>query len=334
MKILIVSADRTDVHGGACNLGDAFLTDALASALGELGHDVAIYDFGSVRTTSDLPRISGGRLGGLASQIRAHDLVLIGGGTLFQDNEPTMLVGGLPRLCLTVATLARVSRRPHRFFGVGMDPIDRRAVRLQISLATARVPVWLREQDSCDRFSEYFGRSARLGADAALLTTVPPEPNQVPRAGLVIALNRSEAPAVTSELIEAARSRFGTVTFLAMDQQASDSDWNALSPDVRSALGAPTGPLGWREAAAQISSSAAVVASRMHALYMAALSEAPMIAVGTRPKVRSFASEFAIPHAATATETVDLEPRVAASAAIEDAVSRAATSLADVLGSV
>jgi hypothetical protein len=40
MRILIVSADRTMANGHPQNIGDAFLTDALATALGRAGADV------------------------------------------------------------------------------------------------------------------------------------------------------------------------------------------------------------------------------------------------------------------------------------------------------
>lgn len=297
MRILIVSADRTDQHGGACNLGDALLTDALADAIQSLGHTVQVYDFGHRRVTSDRQRLAEGRLAGLVRAIRWSDAVILGGGTLFQDDQPYRAVSGLPRMCAVVANMARTLRRPVAYFGIGCDPIERHVPRQVLKLAIAKSNVWVRDIASRQRFSNYFGRSAALGADTALLAMRHIDCGTTAQSkGIVLALARHEASSLSVELIDLWEEQTNEpVRFLSMEQQLHGSDAASLSRAVRARLNYRDHVLGWREAAEIVAESRAVVASRMHALYLAALHSVPAVGVGDYAKIASFCNEFQVP---------------------------------------
>jgi len=65
--------------------------------------------------------------------------------------------------------------------------------------------------------------------------------------------------------------------------------------DARRELTATSHGITWKEAVGLIAGSSVVVASRMHAMYIAAMSGTSMVAVGASPKVEAFAEEFGVP---------------------------------------
>lgn len=292
MSVLLISADRTEPHGAPRNVGDALLTDALAHALQQRGESVVIYDFGAPRTSGGERRLRGNRLDDLSRAIRQHDAVVIGGGTLLQDNRQEWLSGSLPRMLAMVTLLARLHRRPVRFFAVGCDSLPRRAPRQALRMAVAGTPVWVRDSDSAIRFERHFGRAPAVAADASLLMQDSLGDMRSTRSGLVLALHRSHSPQVANALLDAWPP---PATFLSMDQEVEDSDSDSLLPSVRDRLMARVRPIGWIDAATVVAGAQTVIASRMHALYLALMTGTPCVAVGRAEKIRSFVREFNVP---------------------------------------
>jgi len=150
---------------------------------------------------------------------------------------------------------------------------------------------------------------------------------------LLYALNHDDAPSLTEQIVKAVKADGLDPHFLSMDQRATCSDANAVPSNALSQLGYANAVSGWESAIATISSSRLLVASRMHALYMAALCGTPSIAVGERPKVVAFAEEFGVPRVASLREIKGVLNRAtpASGRAVQDAVSRANASLDDLL---
>lgn len=316
MKILLVSADRTTRRGHPQNIGDALLTDALAEALGAAGHDVRVADLASERRAeSPVARISVPGLAGLRRAVASADAVVIGGGTLLADDQPQRLFAGLPRLCLTTSLLAVLHRKKLAVFGVGVDPVGRRRARAAIRLVLRLAAVWVRDADSAGRASRLLGgRSVRVSGDVSLAALAEIAAREVPasdRAGVVVALNRREAALLRTEDVERLRSRHGSVRFLSMDQGA-DADSAHLARDVAQQLSVVDGPVPWTRAVAEIAGAEAVVASRMHAMYIACMVSVPVVAVGDAPKVRTFVADFGVAHATGAAEACSTEARTEA----------------------
>lgn len=304
MKVAIVSADRSDANGSPWNLGDAFLTDVLISELADRGHDARAIDFGPMRTHGSLPRVPGRGLPGLTSFTRWADLVIVGGGTVLQDDNRRTLLGGLPRLCLAASVCAVAVRTPLVYFAVGCDPMPRPVNRWALRAATRGRRAWVRDHVSRTRARDQFDLSARVAADACLLPAAdvllsdlrPPERNAQPH---VFALNRSEMPLLRADIVrESNRSTGSSVVLLSMSQGAGHSDIAGSDVLRLASEGAVDAgyPLSWRDAARHVVGAAAVVASRMHALYIALLLDKPMVAIGGSPKITQFATEFGIPH--------------------------------------
>jgi polysaccharide pyruvyl transferase WcaK-like protein len=339
MKILVVSSDRSDARGYPSNLGDALLTDALLGALETAGHEVMATDFGGPRRAGSGPRSYTRGLAGLVRAIEASDGVIVGGGTLLQDDTGRGLLNGLPRLVLSVSTTAFLLRRPMVYLGVGCDPTARWAPRAAMRLAVKGRSVWARDRNSVARVTGQLRGRARLAADVCLLPGDPGVRSVVeaatnsdsPRRGAVVALNRRDVPQVDATFLARMGSTGGAPPlFLAMDQRTVDGDLTDHLDD-RDGFGVLHPPIAWKDAATTIAGAAVVVASRMHALYLAALLGTPMIAVGRSAKVLSFAEEFCIPVADSLQEVIPGEARVADMLALKVAQERVALALNEAL---
>ena len=297
MKILIVSADRTLANGHPQNIGDAFLSDALAAALRATGADVRIADFGDgERVASGERRVRLGGIRALVRAIRGADAVVFGGGTLLADDQPERPFAGLPRLALVVATVARLTGKRFVIFGVGIDPISRRRARLAVAGAIRAARVWVRDPASAERGEQFARIELAVCGDVSLLEAEAVRKFATPiaeRSGLVLAFNRREAALLTVADVEAFRERFGTVSFVSMDQ-GSDADDLALTDAVRAELTILDRAQSWPGVLEVIGSAQAVVASRMHAMYMGVMVDTPVVAVGSAAKVVAFVDEFGV----------------------------------------
>ena len=333
MKILVVSSDRTANDHFPINLGDALLTDALAKALSDRGHAPLVADFGDHRHSAGEPRLKLEGLGSLIRAVRDADAVILGGGTLLQDDGSGNGFGGLPRLCATVVGIAKATGTPVAFYAVGCDPVERIAPRALLRFAVQNVPVWVRDAESVERVARGLRGSAKLGADASLL--LPGRTSNSVAGPLVLALNRKHAAAVTADIVGVLREIHGSVVFLNMSQGGSEwTDSAVMTSAVRDQFDEVTSMLTWEEAESVIASSSVVVASRMHALYASMLVGRPMIAVSELPKVATFADEFDITRVESIVDIAGIEPRFASSSALAAARMRASRSLDSLLATL
>lgn len=299
MNVVVLSADRTLPSGHPANLGDAFLTDSLVESLAEAQIDAVALDFGSARKSVHAARRRVSGLSGLARQVRSADAVVIGGGTLLQDDSGGR-IAGLPRLMAVASALGWALRTPVYFFGVGCDPIKRPVPRLLLRAALWRRRVWVRDEPSLERCAGLGvpRRRLRLGADVSLLFAgrvadrhrVEPVGEDIP--GAVVALAKADATGLIPEHVQQAVRRWGPVAFVQMYQDEGAGDASTLAAGTRRELSRVTAGLTWSDALSEIARADVVVASRMHALYMALMTGTPAIPVGHLAKVRSFAEEF------------------------------------------
>ncbi|GAB2457800.1 polysaccharide pyruvyl transferase WcaK-like protein [Conyzicola lurida] len=334
MKILVVSSDRTGDDHVAINLGDALLTDALVQALRARGHSPLVADFGHERHGDGEPRLKLDGVASLVRAVRAADAVIIGGGTLLQDDGPKHGLGGLPRLCATVVGVAKATGTPVGFYAVGCDPVERFLPKMLLRFAVHNVPVFVRETTSAERVNGQLRGTAHVGADASLLLSHRTAP-ATEGGPLVLTLNRKHAAAVTAEHVSALRAKYGSVVFLNMSQSGDGlTDSAAVEPAALALFDRVTSTLSWPEAESIIAGASAVVGSRMHALYASMLLGRPMVAVSDLPKVVTFATEFEVPRVGSIAEVSSVEPRLANDGVLSAATSRAVKSLDDLLAAL
>lgn len=294
MRVLLISADRTSESGVAINLGDALLTDALARGVRERDVDVEVADFGGKRHEGGERRL---RLRGLRQLFRAtrnSDAVIIGGGTLLQDDAPTKRFAGLPRLMFASSLVGWIARRPVIFFGVGCDPVTRWDAKLLLRLAIYKRPVWVRDEASARRCRENLGADVKIAADVSLLALDDLESTYggfEAKKGLVVALNRSDVPYLSVAIMNRLKAQFAMMTFLSMDQ-GPDADSLSLDTDVSELFDLITSQLDWEDAAEACGRSEVVLASRMHALYLSAMVGSPVTGLRSSAKLEAFIDEF------------------------------------------
>lgn len=298
MNVLLISSDRTSDEGVPINLGDALLTDVLARSMRSRGLQVDIADFGSLRTSGGEPRLRLNGIVALYRAIRRARFVVVGGGTLFQDDTPGRRFSGLPRLMFAVSAAGWLARRRVYFFGVGCDPIKAWDARTLLRLAVYKRSVWVRDEESQARCLSLFGARAHLAADVSLLKTEnplldPTAPLHTGPSRLSIALNRSHSPLLTEPLLKSLSTKFDEIVFVQMDQGV-DGDALRLSTQVKSRLDRITEGLTWERVAEILAGSSVVLASRMHAMYIAAMVKVPTAAIGGAAKVDAFVNEFGI----------------------------------------
>lgn len=332
MRVLVVSADRTAGSGHPQNIGDALLTDLLVDAFRRRGHDARALDLGDARRRDGAPRVRAAGVRGLSRAVSGVDAVVLGGGTLFQDDQPGQAFAGLPRLCAATAGFARLHGKRYAVFGVGVDPVERRRARAALRFAASPGRVWVRDVASMERVREVTGRGAALAADVSLLGATEVSAIARPegdRAGAVLALNRTEAARLRPRDLEALSAAYGHVRFVSMDQGA-DADAHAVDRGLERAMsGLDVPPRSWRDVARDIAGARVVVASRMHAMYLAAMLGVDIAALAPTPKTRSFADEFGVPVIASAADGAQQRGRADA-AKFEAARSRADTRFEEV----
>lgn len=290
MRILVVGADRSDPHGVAINLGDAYLTDALLDELRRLGFDADAADFGpgaSLRAD----RIPASGMRGLFAAVAAADLVILGGGTLVQDD-----VGkgfrGLPRLVAAVSASARVAGTPCVAFAVGAEPVARPIARLYLAAGLLGRTAYVRDQRSFAAVGAFRPRR-RLAADACWLS--PDRTASSARSGALVALAAKTAKVADEASVRRLGEQTGGIRFVQMSQSGRFSDADALPTVVRGAFQVVTDSLTVPRMWAEFAGVESVAASRLHALYAGALSGCSLAAIGDVGKVRSFAAEFGVP---------------------------------------
>lgn len=294
--VLVISADRTWTSGQPINLGDALLTQALCEALRGRGFDARIADFGPKRASdSHHVRLHGIR--GLVGQIRSSDAVVIGGGTLVQDDAKSGPPWrGFPRLLLVSVLISRVLRKKVAFFGVGSNPVKRAVPRQMLRIALWRTPVWVRDELTEGLLRSQWGKRSRVAADTALLAQfdTPDEASSDAPGPLVVAAYAAEIATLTESYLAQLREQFGALEFVSM-HQGSGADAEAIPANLMPYFRAVHRDISLATAVSLFGGSSAVLSSRMHALYLALLLDKPMVSMSHRFKVASFRREFGVP---------------------------------------
>lgn len=331
MRILVVGADRSDPHGVAINLGDAYLTDALLDELRRLELEADAVDFGpGAGLRPDRLPASGMRQ--LFAAVAAADLVILGGGTLVQDDVGKGFAG-LPRLVAAVSGIARLAQTPCVAFAVGAEPVTRPIARLYLAAGLLGRTAYVRDERSFAAAGDF--RRRRLAADACWLS--PDQPVSAARAGLLIALAAKTAKVADEVSVRRLGEQLGGVRFVQMSQSGRFSDAEALPAVVRGAFPVVTDRLTVPRMWSEFAGAESVAASRLHALYAGALSGCSLAAIGDVGKVRSFAAEFSVPWFPSLRALADADGRrfaPADPARIAAARGRVRTALAQVLSGV
>lgn len=297
MKVVIVSGDRSDVSGQPQNIGDAYLTDRLARRLLDQGHEVLILDAGFQEGNGGRLRRAG--LKAISRSLPSADVLLIGGGSLLQDDQPARTFAGMPRLCLAARLLGLATKTKVVFWGVGSEVVSRRRARLALSAALAGCEVHVRDEASRAALQASTGKIATsISRDASLVGGWPAIerlPSTVGDRYVVVALAAAEAKALTAREVQLLSAESAKVVFVSMDQGCGSADVDSLPEATRLVFDEVLANRDVSTVERYIASAAAVVASRMHALYIAALHNVPTAAIGERTKIVEFADHYQIP---------------------------------------
>jgi exopolysaccharide biosynthesis predicted pyruvyltransferase EpsI len=153
------------------------------------------------------------------------------------------------------------------------------------------------------------------------------------KAGLIVALNGREAATLTASIVSRLKLSYGNTVFLSMVQGSGIADSEGMPVGISQGFSSVTSGLRWENALWMIGRSDAVVASRMHALYMCAISDTPCVAVGSAAKMNSFVQEFMVNHAEDIHQ-LPVEARKADLAKLNDAAARVSVALDDALAAL
>ncbi|MFM2204900.1 MAG: polysaccharide pyruvyl transferase CsaB [Cyanobacteriota bacterium] len=283
---------------GEHNLGDDALLESL---LGQLPASVTplvtAYDQPMVEARHGVATVQRRSLGQVLRALSRCRALVLGGGSLLQDSTSFRSLVYYAALILA----ARLQGQPVLLWAQGLGPLRRRRSRLlaRLLLPLATAISW-RDAASA-RLARQLGCSAPHGADA--VWALPPQP-WIGRGGPVVVCWRPTAlvdPAGWSVLLQAleqlAESQNRQVLWLpfhgAQDQPLLHQliDQGLVPPALqrRSRQIEAQTP---SEAMAVFRSAGLVVAMRLHALILAALSGAPVAALSYDPKVQACAVEF------------------------------------------
>ena len=313
---------------GAGNLGDEAILGAtlvqLSTALGdELCPTIAAYDHNAVRAYhGPLDTVDVWDVRALAATVASSSLVIWGGGGLLQDHwqvpvEDLLLDarGGVPAH-LRVPLLAELKGVPCMMYGQGVGPLSHPESRRATALVCDRLSaITVRDQASAHLLRDCGVTHAPIAVTAdPALATVPAEPSVahsiLGQAGLGLAcrprlivaprLPPDGSRAWIEPLVAALRAtvldRGGAVAFIAFDHRPEGDEplcreLAVLCGGAPSAV-AITSWLGAGECAGVLATADTVVATRLHALVLAAVAGTAAVALDYDPKVRAFASEL------------------------------------------
>ncbi|MDA0142110.1 polysaccharide pyruvyl transferase family protein, partial [Solirubrobacter deserti] len=292
-RVLICSATALDEDGAIVSVGDEALVDALADAL---RHRYPGVDVRRTLKGADVPgRVPVRPVRALAGAIRASDLVIAGGGTMFQEDVDTRGIAGLLRYLIVVATTARGCGVSFAITAVGAENLRHRASRAAARYVLRRArTVSARDAATAALLREVGGRDVALAADTMFLPGVrlpdPPAPD-----GSVAVSLRADAPdSLIDGLAEWLAADGRPVTLVPMDRRAH-SDGAALDA-LASKLAQPCHVVPrtatWQEVYRAVAAADVCVGMRLHFTVFAALAGRPTVVVGSAPKTRSFAADL------------------------------------------
>ncbi|MCZ4581840.1 polysaccharide pyruvyl transferase family protein [Gordonia amicalis] len=297
MKVVVVSGDRTDESGFPQNIGDAYLTNRLATWLLGCGHEVTVLDLGSqYSTAAGLVRRD---LKSVLVALFSADLLIVGGGTLLQDDQQERVFAGMPRLCLAARILGIATRTRVVYWGVGCEIVTRRRARWALTAATAGCDVHVRDEESQVNLVASIGkRAASISRDASLVGGKPDSPVPGSRTSenyVVVALAGAEAKELLPGDVRRVALADSMIVFVSMDQGEGSADVGSLPAASFSEFDHIVVGENANTIERWISGASVLVASRMHAMYIAALHSVPTVAVGRRTKIVQFANRYRIP---------------------------------------
>lgn len=312
---------------GAGNIGDELLTASIIAMVGAAGGEPVVSSRDPVATVAEhrVPAVPWGL--GARPAVGTVDGVIVGPGGILQDRSSLWNIPGH----LAAARVATKRGLPVAAIGVGAEPLRRRSSALLLRAALGDAPIVTRDDASSDALRAA-GLAPVTGSDLAFsldLDAPPPATGTgivvavgpAVRPGLVRpAAQRLSSPSVDAMVpaIAAAADRVGGIVTLAAFRGGRDRAFAAelaVELPMRHRLLDPT-------VAAHvdaISSARLVVASRYHAVVLAARFGVPAFVVSDEPKLRSLVAALG-PERARAGSWVDL-----ATAAVPEPVAPVST---------
>lgn len=302
MADVLIASATARVGSVVRNIGDEALTEGLVEVLSRRGHRVVA----SLSGIAEPPpgRVCLSRPTGLLRAVRSVDLVVLGGGTLLAGHVDgaTLVPRGHPRHLAAVAAVAAVTGRPVAVVGVGAERWPGGAEHHLLRGVVRRAEVvGVRDADSAELVAERCGRSPGRSGDTFFgLELPPPVPLHRRRARVVVALSGRTSPSECA-LVAAGLTQWphAEVWIRRMDQAGDDDAVASSLEALLAAQGRKCRVLPfvnhWRDAYDDMATAQHVVASRLHGLIFAARAGTPASAVGTSPKVVTFARDAGIP---------------------------------------
>jgi polysaccharide pyruvyl transferase WcaK-like protein len=285
------------------NLGDEALSDCLAAGILARRPGAGVRRLVSVRGSGvrlGEDERSLRDLGGLLREIGQADVVVLGGGTLLQDDP------GLLRWQTLISLISRGLGKPVVIAAVGAEGLRGPAMRVAAaSICRMASEITVRDQASGEVVRRVSGRQAEVVADPVLLThSLLPHPvvrETLAGTGIAVNLTR-EAPrgfiATLAGRLAQERIEGEGVLGVAMDRRP-ERDTAALMA-LGEALGWPEWyrllhpEATWREVCAVLGASRLCLGMRLHFMLLASIAQARVVAVTTLPKTVAFAREFEV----------------------------------------
>jgi polysaccharide pyruvyl transferase WcaK-like protein len=322
--VICSAAVRLD-EGVDLNLGDEALTACLALGISRACPNARVTRMVRVRghnvelQQNERPL----HLVGLAREIARADVVVLGGGTLLQNDRGLLLWQAI------LSAFAHVLRKPVVIAAVGAEglrPLRYRLAARYICRNASAISV--RDHNSSDVVQRVSGREVDVAADPVLLTHsslkgawLPPLATQHLGTKPTIAVNLTRV--APPQLIEALADRLARaisagsqVIGVAMDRRA-DHDVAALR-QLGDALGWPPAyrilpsETGWQALCKELSAADVCIGMRLHFMLLATIVSRPVVAITSLPKTIAFAQEFGIAQIATDATTIDLRNAIEA----------------------
>lgn len=315
---------------GAGNIGDELLTRAIVGLLRAAGAApvVASRDPAATRRLHGVDAVAWGPGAGRA--VGAVDGVIVGPGGILQDDSSLWNLPGH----LAPALRARARGLPVAAVGVGAEPLRRRSSRALLRRALAGRPVVTRDEASTAALIAA-GIDATTGVDLVfgLDLDIPSGGDRPPGTGEVLvavgprvrpglllpAARRLEPPPIAAVVaaIERLAEREDAPVALAAFRGRRDRD---VAEDLAARLTVPcrTVPATVDAHVAAVAGARVVLASRYHAVVLAARAGVPAVVVSSEPKLVSLAAD--LPGATRCSTWADVGSLAAVPAALAEPV--------------
>jgi polysaccharide pyruvyl transferase CsaB len=307
---------------GSGSTGDEAILAALVSGLAARRSGVRLVaasgDPGQTRQRQGVDAVDLRDPLSLVEAVRQSDVVVIGGGGLFQDDagveSPTLLTPGHGGVTLYAgpAVLAAAARKPYALHGLGVGPLASEPARHIVrAVASGASRISVRDEASRELLTAIgaAGPAVSVAADPAFLVSsehVRPEDVLIgmgiePRPPIVgVALRpwaggtepRAWESAVVSALDSLVEATGATLLFVPFEKgPGSEDDDFALASRIRRRLARAdraavlSGLLAPSDTASLLGGCDLVVAMRLHAAVFAIAGQVPVVALGYDPKV-------------------------------------------------